>query len=252
VPLFVLEGEQAEARWREGIALLQQESLPPADTAGALPDALATLANYSLLRWDTETQTVAVHRVVQEILRTRLPEVRRKDWLTLCLRLLDAAATGDPQSARTWLRWDPLRPHVAIGVAQADAAGILEPTAQLMNDLGLLLMVKALYAEAEPLMRRVLAIDEAAYGPEHPNVARDLNNLAQLLQDTNRLAEAKPLSRRMMGIVLDFTRRTGHEHPHLRTVLANYAGILKTLGRSEGEIEMQLRALQAKYGMKVE
>jgi hypothetical protein len=192
IPLFILEGEEAEACWREGITLLQQESPPPADTAGALPDALTTLANYSLLQWDTEAQTVAVHRVVQEILRTRLPEVRRKDWLTLSLRLLNAAVTGDPQDVRTWVHWDPLRPHMAIVVAQADAAGILEPTAQLMNQLGMLLYTKALYAEAEPLMRRALTIDEAAYGPEHPNVAIRLNNLALLLQDTNCLAEAEP------------------------------------------------------------
>ena len=40
------------------------------------------------------------------------------------------------------------------------------------------------------MYRRALAIDEASYGPDHPNVAIDLNNLAQLLHDTNRLAEA--------------------------------------------------------------
>jgi hypothetical protein len=56
----------------------------------------------------------------------------------------------------------------------------------------------------------------------------------------------------MVGIFLDFTRRTGHEHPHLRAALANYASTLKALGRSEAEIETQLRALQAKYGVKVE
>lgn len=336
VLLFVLEGKQAEAHWREGIVLLQQEHPRPADTGGALVDALETLANYSLLRWNTEAQTVAVHRVVQEILRTRLLEAQRKDWLTLSLWLLNAAATGDPQDVRTWPRWDRLRPHVAIGVAQADAVGILEPTGRLMNELGTLLSAKALYAEAEPLIRRALtigevaygpehlkvairlnnlasllqatnrlaeaeplirrvvsilenpggepfpnyagalnnlvgllktanrlaeaeplyrralAIDEAAHGPEHPDVAIDLNNLAQLLQATNRLTEAELLSRRMVGIFLDFTRRTGHEHPHLRAVLANYAGILKAMGRSKPKIQAQLRALQAKYGVKVE
>ena len=36
-------------------------------------------------------------------------------------------------------------------------------------------------AEAEPLYRRALAIDEKSYGPDHPDVARDLNNLAGLL-----------------------------------------------------------------------
>ena len=28
------------------------------------------------------------------------------------------------------------------------------------------------------MMRRALAIDEKSYGPDHPNVATDLNNLA--------------------------------------------------------------------------
>ena len=45
-------------------------------------------------------------------------------------------------------------------------------------------------------MRRALAIDEHGYGPNHPDVARDLNNLAWLLQATNRLGEAEPLMRR--------------------------------------------------------
>ena len=31
-------------------------------------------------------------------------------------------------------------------------------------------------------MERALAIDEAAYGPGHPDVATDLNNLAMILR----------------------------------------------------------------------
>ncbi len=135
--------------------------------------------------------------------------------------------------------------EVAYGPAHPRVAINLNNLASLLQDTNRLV-------EAEPLYRRALTIDETAYGPAHPNVARDLNTLTRLLQDTNRLAEAEPLSRRHLLIFLDFTRRTGHEHPHLHEALANYAGILKALGRSEGEIEMQLRALQAKYGVKVE
>ena len=61
-----------------------------------------------------------------------------------------------------------------------------------MNQLGQYLFAKGLLQEAEPLMRRALAIDEASYGAERPDVAIRLNNLAQLLQDTNRLWEAVP------------------------------------------------------------
>ena len=61
-------------------------------------------------------------------------------------------------------------------------------------------------------MRRALAIDEASFGAEHPNVARDLNNLAQLLQATNRLAEAEPLMRRALAID---EASFGAEHPNV-------------------------------------
>jgi len=58
-----------------------------------------------------------------------------------------------------------------------------------LNNLAQLLKATNRLDEAEPLMRRALAIDEKSLGPDHPNVATRLNNLAQLLQDTNRLDE---------------------------------------------------------------
>jgi tetratricopeptide (TPR) repeat protein len=70
----------------------------------------------------------------------------------------------------------------------------------LFNELGQLLDAKADYAEAEPLMRRALAIEERSYGRDHPNVAIRLNNLASLLYARNRLAEAEPLMRRALAI----------------------------------------------------
>ena len=51
-----------------------------------------------------------------------------------------------------------------------------------LNNLAGLLSATNRLAEAEPLYRRALAIDEKSFGPEHPNVARGLNNLAVLLQ----------------------------------------------------------------------
>jgi tetratricopeptide (TPR) repeat protein len=70
-------------------------------------------------------------------------------------------------------------------------------------------MSKALYADAEPLFRRALAILEESLGPDHPDVALVLNNLALLLQATNRLGEAEPLYRRALAIL---ERAFGPEH----------------------------------------
>jgi tetratricopeptide (TPR) repeat protein len=112
-----------------------------------------------------------------------------------------------------------------------------------LNNLALLLQSTKRLAEAEPLMRRALAIDEKSNGPEHPLVALRLNNLARLLQDTGRLVEAEPLMRRGLEILLNFTRATGHRHPHHEEVGNNYNNLLHEWGLAEDQILAHLREI---------
>src|SRR5271166_3158485 len=111
-----------------------------------------------------------------------------------------------------------------------------------LNNLALLLSDTDRLAEAEPLYRRALAIDEKSFGPEHPNVAIRLNNLAELLRATNRLAEAEPLYRQVLRILAEFGHRTGHEHPHFRTAINNYAGLISAMGLSQDAIAARVRS----------
>jgi hypothetical protein len=83
-------------------------------------------------------------------------------------------------------------------------------------------------AQAFPVMRRALAIDEQSYGDQHPRVAIDLNNLASLLKATNRLAEAEPLMRRALAID---ERSYGDQHPDVATDLNNLAVLLQGTNR---------------------
>jgi tetratricopeptide (TPR) repeat protein len=99
-------------------------------------------------------------------------------------------------------------------------------------------------AEAEPLIRRALAIAEKSLSPDNPSVANSLNNLAGLLGETNRLAEAEPLFRRALSILVDFTHTAGHQHPRLESVRASYAQALRELGRSEAEVDAALKSVQ--------
>ncbi len=126
-----------------------------------------------------------------------------------------------------------LRATVKLAATPAEEAVALNNLAALLQDTNRL-------AEAEPLMRRALAIDEQSYGAEHPNVANDLNNLATLLKVTNRLAEAEPLMRRCIAILGEFMRKTGHEHPHMQTDLKNYRGILRAMNLPNDEIAQRV------------
>jgi tetratricopeptide (TPR) repeat protein len=112
-----------------------------------------------------------------------------------------------------------------------------------VNDYAQLLQATNRLAEAEPLMRQALAIDEQSYGPDHPDVAIRLNNLAQLLQATNRLAEAEPPMQRVIEILLDFQQKTRHPHPHLNTVIQNYLQLLQALKYSPEQVDKKMEEL---------
>jgi len=241
IPRALFQSTEAEEVFATAVAG-SQGSTPI--SAVSLEEALAALTKYSMVQWtDAANASVQVHRLVQEITRGRLPEDAQRFWLEQALRLVNAAFPADPppDDVRSWPVWEPLQPHVAFVVDQADRAGLVDPTTRLMNDLGLFLGTKCMFAEAEPLYRRALAIDEVAYGPTHPSVATCLNNLAALLRETNRLEEAEPLMRQMVSILKHFNDSTGYEHPHWRAALANYIDLLQVIGLSQEEITRRLQ-----------
>jgi tetratricopeptide (TPR) repeat protein len=123
----------------------------------------------------------------------------------------------------------------SFGPDHPNVATVLGNLAELLTDTNR-------HEEAEPLYRRSLTIDEKSFGPDHPNVARYCNNLALLLRATNRHAEAEPLMRRALRIVVEFGARTRHEHPHFRTSINNYAGLISEMGLSQDAIAARVRS----------
>ena len=231
---------------------LLEVAIPAGDGETAEPieamDALVELDRYSLVSRSRQSDSFLLHRLVQEVARQGQLKDPATSQLEPALHWLAAAFQGNPQDVRFWSVLDPLAAHVQAVAGFADAAGLADPTARLMNQLGLLLISKSAYGEAVPLLRRALAIVEAAYGTDHPNVARNLNNLAQLLQATNRPAEAEPLMRRALAID---EAAYGPEHPNLAIDLNNLASLLQATNRLTEAEPLQRRALaidEAAYG----
>jgi CHAT domain-containing protein/tetratricopeptide (TPR) repeat protein len=84
------------------------------------------------------------------------------------------------------------------------------------------------YAEAEPLLKRSLAISEKAFGPEHPDVASSLNNLASVYHHQGRYVEAELLLKRSLSIS---EKALGPKHPDLAPTLNNLAELYRDQGR---------------------
>ncbi len=205
-----------------------------------LHDALADLEAYSLVTRAADEPTFSVHRLVQDVTRFSLQGNDAHQYLTAALQWINGAFVGDPNDVRSWPTLDPLAPHAQTCAKYADQAQIAAPTDRLFNQLGLFLMEKAQYDQAEPLMRRSLAIDETSLGELHPKFALGLNNLAQLLKATNRLSEAEPLMR--CALAID-EASLGEHHPNIAKDLNNLALLLQDTNRLfEAELLMR-RAL---------
>ena len=89
-------------------------------------------------------------------------------------------------------------------------------------------------------MRRALAIEEKVFGPEHPNVAINLNNLGWLLKITDRLGEAKILMRRALAID---EKSWGSDHPSVARNLNNLALLLLNTNRLADAEHLMRRSL---------
>jgi len=96
------------------------------------------------------------------------------------------------------------------------------------------------YAEAIPLAQESQRIAEAAFGSEHPNTAKSVNNLAELYYYQGRYAEAEPLFQRALAIK---EKALGPDHPDVATSLNNLALLYKEQGRYAAAEPLFERAL---------
>ena len=204
-------------------------------------EAIGATRKFSLLDRDAATKTLSVHRTVQIVVRWKMQEEERRAWAEQVVRAVDSPFPKGTFDIRDWPRCERLLPHAqacagfiaALDVSTAAAARLLVRT-------GFYLKGRARYAEAEPLYRRALEIDERSYGPDHPDVAIDLNNLAQLLKATNRLADAEPLMRRALEID---ENSYGPDHPDVAIDLNNLAQLLQDTNRLADAEPLMRRAL---------
>lgn len=111
--------------------------------------------------------------------------------------------------------------------SRAHERGSLLREARALEGRGLLLRGSVAYAQAKPLLERVLAIREAQLGPEHPDVVQSLDNLAGVLQDMGEYTAARPLFERVLAIC---EAQPGLDHLEISQSLSNLAGLLRDMG----------------------
>ncbi|MDG4762944.1 tetratricopeptide repeat protein [Solwaraspora sp. WMMD406] len=214
----------------------------------AADTALGVLASYSMITLGESV--VSVHRLVQSVLRADpAPTDATTDPSVRAIRVLADAAPDDPQTDLDgWPRWRSLLPHVVALAEYLPASHTNGTLGRLLNLAAMFLLAQGRPTDAVPLEQRALAITEAAYGPDHPDVATWLNNLAVSYSALGRPADAVPLQVRALAIT---EAAYGPDHPDVATWLNNLAVSYRDLGRPADAVPLQVRALaitEAAYG----
>ena len=139
---------------------------------------------------------------------------------------------------------------IALTIASAQA-GLAASRERAMADLATARLdsMTGVFTQVEWSYQRALAADEKALGPNHPDVARDLNSLAALYTTAGRYLEAEPLMRRALAIDGQHSGQSGLK---VAGDLFGLAEICTKLGRSSyaEPLYQRAKAIYATMGSK--
>jgi tetratricopeptide (TPR) repeat protein len=203
--------------------------------------ALASLRRYSLM--EVGKDSLAVHRLVQAVVRDRLDDKGKKKWAGAAVEMVAANfPEGDVDvKPETWPWCGRLLPHALAAAGHAEALAVaLKAASHLLNQAGSYLNIRAKFADARKAYERSLFMAEAAYGADHPQVAIRVSNLGGVLWTLGDLTGAKSHYER--ALVID-EAAYGPDHPEVATDVNNLGGVLRALEDLAGAKSHYERAL---------
>ena len=212
------------------------DPLERTETAGALARAsLVTVPADGRLR---------VHRLVQAVTRDQLDDDQAAVWARRALGLVLAVFPDEPDEHTSWSVCASLAPHVESVVTHAENyTDVAAQRASLLNRLGIYLATSAQFSVARTTLERALAIEEAIYGPDHPDVAVALGNIGNLQQRLGELPAARVTLERTLAIE---EAAYGPDHPEVAITLTNLGYVQQLLGELPAARATYERALAIK------
>jgi Tfp pilus assembly protein PilF len=240
IDLDVLAAGATEAAGRLATAL--GDRLERTETAGALARASLLVA--------TAEGRLRVHRLVQAVTRDQLDEDLLAAWSGRVLDLVTAVFPGKPQDHRSWPVCASMASHAeAIAAYAGRYRNLAGKSARLHGRPGVVyLCASAQSRTALVVLERALAMEEAADGPGHPEVAVILNNLGIAQWELGDLGAARASMERALAIG---EAAYGPGHPELATALNNLGAVQRRLGElpaARATLERALAIKQAAYG----
>ena len=212
-------------------------------------ETIAAAYKWSLLQRDRHTDTIILHRVVQDVVKEAMSVEEIRIWRKRTVDATDAAFSEDSSDAVfphvlvcfEHIIGDDLLSSLTSGRHLLDMTGkhfrgypvrshLIFGRFKTPHNDGILRLKFSSPGSNSPgkssIMLR-LAACEKVYGPEHPETASALNDLASEFASLNEYTNAEPLYRRALGIR---EKVLGPGHPDTEVSLCYLADILDLQG----------------------
>lgn len=240
----------------------------------------ASACAYSLLHRQPKERAFSMHRLVQAVLKSMLPEAAQQTWRRRVLGAMSHLFPADEkEQADYWQRCERLLPHALLCLtwseeetlrvalmhrvasyfsarsrfAEAEALfqqalrlgkqglGTNHPQiVEVLSGLAFLCMRQGRYTESETHFQRALRLGEHTFRADHSQVSEASYGLAVLYGEMGRYAEAEPLYQKTLSIC---EHTLGADHPRIATVLQGLAALYNDLGRYAEAEALYQRAL---------
>jgi tetratricopeptide (TPR) repeat protein len=231
----------------------EQPQVLPEQLAQAVSDPLVynrmlgVVGRYSLAT--VSPTALAMHRLVQAVIQARLGEDGERRWAEIAVSLLCERFPENSSEIPTWPDCERLLPHVLAVVGHAERLGVTgEAAGWLLDRASTYLRKRGQYRQARPIAERVLAISEAALGPDHPTVAVNHGNLGDVRKDLGDLVGARAEYERALEIG---EAAYGPDHRQVGAHRGSLGSVLRELGDlagARGQLERALATSEATLG----
>jgi tetratricopeptide (TPR) repeat protein len=192
---------------------------PVAYILSNLNTAIRELLKYSLIHRDSETNTLSIHRLVQEVLKDQMDEETQHQWAERVVRTIKNVFPNP-----TYTNWDVRRKYLLHAQMCRDLIEqynlLFTEAAGLLNRVGLYLWQLGEYDQVESLHQRALEINENVLGSEDSGTATSLVHLGFFYERQGKYEEAEPLYQRARAICECVL---GPDHPDTAQSLNNLA-----------------------------
>ncbi|MBA2393511.1 MAG: tetratricopeptide repeat protein [Ktedonobacteraceae bacterium] len=202
----------------------------------ALENVIALLLKYALVQRRIESRTLSIHRVVQAILKEKLPTRQQRRWALQTVRLVSSVfPKPDLSNWSTCEKYFSQARHCAELIDKFDL--VQKEALHLVIHLGEYCYQRAYYRDAETYLTNALQSCEQTMGSDHLDTAHVLNNLARVYHKLAHYQEAEEHYQRAETILKQIW---GTEHSEIAQVLNDLALLYSDWGKyQEAEVLYQ-------------